>query len=369
VAPYRDIGGNEACRRLAVAFYGRVAQDPILRPLFPGKSFRCAIEEFTAFLAQFLGGPTEDSQFRWWLSLRESHLRFKIGPRERDAWMALMKAALDEAQIEKPWRSELLYFFRRSSAYVANHGTIIEDQSISPELSRRWSAQTELDRAVSAIRAGDAGVAIGLAEGQAGQDWTPSVHTGLMAAMIRHGTPQMLGYVEKRLRSDPAFVRERFNGRTLLHDAAAAGCVPVMELLLSLGADPNGKDAGGHTPIYYVGNECLVEAARHVARVLARAGADINASDGAVRCSSLHMAARRGNIAAAAELLDLGADIDPRDNRGDTPLRRAVNCNQIELARLLLDKGANVRSKGSKGLRPVEAARSAPMKALFQPLQ
>jgi len=31
------------------------------------------------------GGPSEDSQRRWWLSLRESHLRFKIGDRERKA--------------------------------------------------------------------------------------------------------------------------------------------------------------------------------------------------------------------------------------------------------------------------------------------
>lgn len=62
---YRDIGGNGVCRRLAVAFYARVERDSVLRPLFPGKSFRCAIEEFTAFLAQFLGGPSKDSQFRW----------------------------------------------------------------------------------------------------------------------------------------------------------------------------------------------------------------------------------------------------------------------------------------------------------------
>ena len=60
---------------------------PYCDALFPGKALRCAIEEFTAFLAQFLGGSPEDAQRRWWLSLRESHLRFKIGDRERDAWM------------------------------------------------------------------------------------------------------------------------------------------------------------------------------------------------------------------------------------------------------------------------------------------
>lgn len=363
---YRDIGGNAACRKLAVAFYARVEQDPVLRPLFPGKSFRCAIEEFTAFLAQFLGGPGEDSQFRWWLSLRESHLRFKIGPRERAAWMTLMNLALDDAQIDEPLRSDLLRFFGQSSAYVVNQGTVVEDAPTSPELARRWSAQTELDQAVAAIRAGDAGAAIALA---AGQSWSPSVHTGVMAAMIRRGTAEMLDYVRKTLQGDPAFVRERFNGRTLLHDAAAAGCLPIVELLLALGADPNVKDGGEHTPLYSVANECSIEGADVVARVLVRAGADVNACDGAVQCTALHMAARRGNVAVAAALLDLGAEIEARDSRGDTPLRRAVNCGKVEVARLLLARGADARSSGSKGLRPVEAARSEGMRALFQPLQ
>ena len=73
---YQAIGGTPACRKLSAAFYDRVAHDSLLRPLFPGKTVKCAIEAFAAFLAQFLGGPSEDAQRRWWLSLRESHLRW-----------------------------------------------------------------------------------------------------------------------------------------------------------------------------------------------------------------------------------------------------------------------------------------------------
>src|ERR1700690_3005631 len=107
---YEAIGGSAACRGLSVAFYARVERDPVLRPLFPGKSFSCAIEAFTAFLVQFLGGPGADAQRRWLLSLRESHLRFKIGRRERDAWIANMVLALDDVPIEEPLRSALLDF-------------------------------------------------------------------------------------------------------------------------------------------------------------------------------------------------------------------------------------------------------------------
>jgi hemoglobin len=70
---YKAVGGRGVCRQLSEAFYARVKRDPVLRPLFPGKSMRCAMNAFAAFLAQFLGGPAEDAQARWWLSLRESH--------------------------------------------------------------------------------------------------------------------------------------------------------------------------------------------------------------------------------------------------------------------------------------------------------
>src|SRR5260370_30581186 len=98
---YEAIGGTAGCRGLSVSFYARVERDPVLRPLFPGKTLRCAIEEFSAFLAQLLGGPSEDAQRRWWLSLRESHLRFRIGQKERDAWLKNMMQALDDVPMEE----------------------------------------------------------------------------------------------------------------------------------------------------------------------------------------------------------------------------------------------------------------------------
>src|SRR6266436_3080592 len=137
---YQAVGGTAACRKLSALFYARVEQDPLLRPLFPGKTLKCAVEELAAFLTQFLGGPNEDAQRRWWLSLRESHLRFAIGPKERDAWMKNMLRALDEERTDPP------------------------EDHIHREIVRRWDAQRGLDEAVTAIRRGDAHGAIVLAE-------------------------------------------------------------------------------------------------------------------------------------------------------------------------------------------------------------
>jgi len=212
-------------------FYARVKKDPLLRPLFPGKTLKCAVEEFTAFLVQFLGGPSEDAQRRWWLSLRESHLRFKIGRKERDAWMNNILQALDDVQIEEPVRSGLRAFFEHASAYVVNQEQMapvsvgrndLPDNGIHREIMRRWDEQRGLDEVVAVVRRGDADGAVSLAESAAVQACSKrntSVLAGLLALMIGKGDSVMLDYVRAKLLGAPELAWERYNTRTLLHAA------------------------------------------------------------------------------------------------------------------------------------------------------
>jgi truncated hemoglobin YjbI len=375
---YQAIGGTVTCRTLSEVFYARVARDPVLRPLFPGKTLKCAIEEFTAFLVQFLGGPSDDAQRRWWLSLRESHLRFKIGQKQRDAWMNNMMQALDDVPLENSARSALRDLFDRSSAYVVNVEPapgVADDRagsssnSFYQELSQRWSGQRALDEAVAAVRSGTADQAIALAEGSTLHAYFKcdrAVFAALLALMIGSGDGTLLDYVREKLLANPALAHERHSGRTLLHGAAAAGSFATVELLLRLGADPNSTDTGGHTPLYSVANECKMPGAASVVRVLVEAGARVDACDGVKHCTALHMAARRGNREVAEALLDFGAGIEVRDSVGETPLRRAVNCDKPDVATLLLERSADMHSKGSKGLTPFLAARSTAMRRVFQ---
>lgn len=374
---YEAVGGKIACRRLSEAFYARVDNDPLLRPLFPGTTLRCAIEEFSAFLAQFLGGPPEDAERRWWLSLRESHLRFKIGPTEREAWMRNMSQALDDVPFEEPVRSVLLGLFQQSSAYVVNQGPAppVEidgaQASAHPLQERivwRWNAQKLLDEAVAAVRRGDSARAIALAEGpdlRICLDGNRSVYAALLVSMISSGERALLHYVRTQLLADPELAKVRYSGRTLLHGAAASGRLAIVELLLQLGAGPDETDSGGHTPLYSLANGCPTGGG-DVVRALVQAGANVDARDGVKHCTPLHMAARRGNVGVARALLDCGANLELRDSLGDTPLRRSVNCNKIEVARLLLARGADPRSRGSKALTPIQAARKPAMKDLLE---
>jgi len=155
VSLFDVIGGTPACRQLSKAFYARVQRDPLLRPLFPGTTLRCAIDEFAAFLVQFLGGPSEDSQFRWWLSLHESHRRFPIEQQHRDAWMRHMDEALKDVGIAETARGALRSFFEVASAHMIDGKP--EARRLSRELGRRWAAQRAVDAAVAAIRKGERG--------------------------------------------------------------------------------------------------------------------------------------------------------------------------------------------------------------------
>lgn len=351
---YEAMGGAAACRRLSVAFYARVERDPVLRPFFPAKTFTCAIEAFTAFLIQFLGGPEELTQRRHWLSLRESHAPFRIGERERGAWLSLMAEALEDGAIPEPVRGELWSFFERSSAYVIHSAP--RGGSLGEEMDTRWRVQLALDDASAAVRSGDVACALGLADPSCG----PSRFAALLGAMIASRHPALLAYVRQRVSADPVLVHARFDGRTLLHAAAAAGDVELVNLFLGFGADANLRDGGGHPPLYRLGNECYKGGAE-VVHALVRAGAAADGDDGVRHCTPLHMAARRGNAELAAALLDCGAQIEARDSAGDTPLRRAVNCNKLAVARLLLARGADADSPGSRQLTPRRAARSASM--------
>ena len=350
---YQALGGRRVCLQLAEAFYTRVKRDPVLRPLFPGKSIRCAVEAFAAFLAQFLGGPAEDARARWWLSLRESHLRFKIGSRERQAWMSNMAEALEDVPIDEPVRLALRDLFARSSAYIVNTGRPLDEPAgaenpsqdrIHREMAHRWEDQRALDDLVAALRDGDADRGLELAQSPALQarfarDRVVFAHVlGLMTA----SNDALQEFTERALLADPALaqVPNRY-GRTLLHDASAQGNLRMVELLLRLGADPN-AEAQGHAPLYCVANECRVGGS-NVVRALVRAGARVNQPGGVKQCSPLHMAARRGNTEVAEALLECGADLNAKDKTGDTPLQRAKNCRKAGVALLLASRGADAR--------------------------
>jgi truncated hemoglobin YjbI len=302
-----------------------------LRRLFPGKTLHCATEEFAAFLIQFLGGDDEQTQRRWWLSLRESHARFRISGAERRAWLSHMAAILNAAGLDLAAQAALRQFFEHSSAYVSNQPD--GDSPDDEELAERWREQVVLDDVVAAIAGGRDEEAVATAARFASRS---TVYVGLLVRMVQSGRPRLVRFAIGAVIRDPSLGRRRFGGRSLLHFAAGAGCLELIETLLRAGVTPDILDAGGHTPLYRVANECAGPSGPAIVRALVRSGANPNACGGVTKSTPLHMAARRGNLAIAKALLACGAAREARDRKGDTPYDRALNCRKNEVAKLLL---------------------------------
>ena len=93
---YDAVGGAETFRRLVGRFYAGVAEDPVLRPLYPEEDLGPAEERFRMFLEQYWGGPHTYSDRRGHPRLRLRHAPFVIGPIQRDAWLTRMRTSVDE---------------------------------------------------------------------------------------------------------------------------------------------------------------------------------------------------------------------------------------------------------------------------------
>jgi hemoglobin len=294
---YEQVGGLKTFRRLARVFYARVTRDPLLRRLFPKKTDK-QVDRLALFLAETFGGPKRYSRLHCGQrSLQQMHGAFVIGEHEIHAWKKHMNAAMDEVGIEGPARRAMRGFFCGGLQQIADNSRY--DVSL-PELEQLLAQ----DRSVAYARG----------------------HLG-----------------------------------NLLHDAAQAWDSERVRLLLAFGAEVNARSFdGGHTPLYYAANHVDFSRpaeGKAVAEMLIQHGADVNVHSGPIRGTPLHTAARRDNVAVGSVLLSAGADLEARDIKGETPLRRALNCRQPGMIELLIANGANPDSPDKHGVTPRQFAK------------
>jgi hemoglobin len=109
--------------QLAARFYEGVAQDEVLRPLYP-EDLDGPRRHLCLFLAQFWGGPRSYDDERGSPMLRARHLPFKIGAKEHDAWLKHMRGAVRDAHIGPLEEAQMLSYFEAAAAHMVNY----EDQ-------------------------------------------------------------------------------------------------------------------------------------------------------------------------------------------------------------------------------------------------
>ncbi|HEY3437215.1 MAG TPA: globin [Actinotalea sp.] len=117
---YASVGGRETFTRLVAVFYAGVADDPLLRPMYPEQDLGPAAERLTMFLEQYWGGPTTYSDQRGHPRLRLRHAPFAVSPLARDRWLAHMRAAVDSLALPPLQHATLWDYLERAAHAMVN---------------------------------------------------------------------------------------------------------------------------------------------------------------------------------------------------------------------------------------------------------
>jgi hemoglobin len=117
---YEAVGGEPAFRRLARSFYAAVADDPVLRRVYPQEDLAAAEHRLGSFLMQYWGGPGDYSRERGHPRLRMRHAPFAIGTDEQDAWLRHMRSALDELALPPDLDAALWDHLHRAALMLRN---------------------------------------------------------------------------------------------------------------------------------------------------------------------------------------------------------------------------------------------------------
>ena len=117
---YELVGGKEFFRKLCAKFYEGVAQDPILKPMYPEEDLGPAQERLQLFLEQYWGGPTTYQEQRGHPRLRMRHQPYKINPAARAAWLTHMEAALVAQELPDLYHAQMWAYLDRAATAVLN---------------------------------------------------------------------------------------------------------------------------------------------------------------------------------------------------------------------------------------------------------
>jgi hemoglobin len=118
---YELAGGEAAIQAIVSTFYDKVANNPVLRPLFPDDFTEVRNKQYK-FLTQFFGGPALYSMEYGAPMLKFRHMQIgAITPRHARAWLECMSQALQENGIRGPLYDVMMDRLTRTAYHMVNH--------------------------------------------------------------------------------------------------------------------------------------------------------------------------------------------------------------------------------------------------------
>ena len=117
---FEIVGGTNTFKKLVDKFYEGVAQDDVLRPMYPEDDLAPAAERLRMFLEQYWGGPTTYQEQRGHPRLKMRHSPYKINPLARERWLFHMRVAVDSLQLDPLKEAELWGYLDRAATAMLN---------------------------------------------------------------------------------------------------------------------------------------------------------------------------------------------------------------------------------------------------------
>ncbi len=122
--PYDEFGGEAFFEPLVAGFYARVADDDILRPMYPEADLEQAERRLRMFLTQYWGGPKTYGDERGHPRLRMRHTPFRVTTAAKDRWLLLMGQSLDDVaaaqDLDPAMREQLWQYLTMAAESMIN---------------------------------------------------------------------------------------------------------------------------------------------------------------------------------------------------------------------------------------------------------
>jgi len=146
------------------------------------------------------------------------------------------------------------------------------------------------------------------------------------------------------------------SGYTALHYAVLRKNVPLVQLLLEAGANPNKLNRFGFTPFMYSFDDTKNIA---IVQLLLDHGANVNQRVGRSGSTPFIYLIGRGRPSPEVIMLliNAGANVNVQMDDGSTPLHEAAAYGNRQVAEILIANGADPMHKTNKGQTPADYAR------------
>ena len=120
---YERLGGEKAVRELVDRFYNLMDSTENVSELraIHAPDLADARNKLFMFLSGWLGGPSLYIKKYGHPRLRQRHISFHIGEKERDQWMFCINQAMSDMNIEKELKQTLYDAFYKTADFMRNH--------------------------------------------------------------------------------------------------------------------------------------------------------------------------------------------------------------------------------------------------------